>query len=153
MWSDPVAIKVTPGDPIIDLEIQTLQGQKLRLDQAIDSSFCFILGTSCKRCEEALINIQRMIVGKHHVAMLFPESPVKVREFAAKHADLLEGVEIYAVDPQQLEPYNIKIVPALLCYSQSRLTLAFHGIINPKYTQMLLSAYESRQTGKQGGSP
>ena len=139
LFQEPEPIAVTPGDPIIDLTIETLDGKKLTLDQVADDTFCFFLSTDCPSCREAVPFIQREL-GDYHVVLLFVKED---KESRAWIKSLNPGLDGYLVRRQDLAPFNIKTLPALLAYRDSKLKIGFHGTVNAAKCRRMAAFFDN----------
>ena len=141
-WGGPEPMNVSPGDPIINVPITTLDGTQLKLKDALHNSMCFIISTDCPHCLDALPIIMSQFSETYHTTILFLDPVDKVRAFLKKRP-LDEKIDFYTVNHKDLKPYNIKTIPALLGYKAGRLRLAFHGPLNPERGSWLVDMYEN----------
>jgi hypothetical protein len=118
------AITVQPGDPIIDLEVGTLDAETVPLNRVVSSSFCFFVRRSCTACLEAIAVIEAELED-HHVVLIFIEETGTETWLRDQQFD----ADLYLVDEKELERFNMVRLPALLAYREDRLTFAFHGPI------------------------
>ena len=141
------AIKVVPGDPVIDLEIQTLHGHTLKLDQVLETSFCFFLSPKCERCDEALTNIKDQFSQRFHTVVVLIGSMEEAHRYVASQSIDENKIDIYVVSQDKLLPYNLRIVPAILCYTNAKLTFGFHGPVTQERSQKIINWYARRYGG------
>ena len=134
-----IPVNALPGDPIIDLNLKTLDGRPAKLDQVLDSSFCFFLSTGCPACKDALPVLEQAF-DDHHVVLVFVEESAETATWVRSQNF---SFDTYLVKSKDLEPFNIKTLPALLAYRDQKLKFGFHGVINAHKCQRMRGLFES----------
>ena len=117
-------MNVLPGDPIIDVDARDLDGQTDALPDLLDTSLCWVLSVGCDKCLEAYRHINELYVDQFHTVLLFLDEADEVDRFIRRNPTT---ALVRLVTHEQLKPYRIEKVPALLLYKESRLAYAFYG--------------------------
>ncbi len=91
-------------------------------------------------CKEAINVVDSYFPNKHDTIFLFLDSVENVKEFLQNHP-LNENIRIYHVEHNELLPYKIKTLPAILGYYQSMLQLGYYGPIDFERAKMLENAF------------
>jgi len=134
--SDIKPIKVHIGDPIMNLDIESLDGQKtIRLEDVIETGFCIFLKTDCKHCNDGFDNIY-FLSEDYPIIFIFPETTEKVKAFLERKG--APPGNAFLVEPQQLEPHDIVTFPSVIAYKDGSCRVAMHGPLNKKNTSRLL---------------
>ncbi|MDJ0835197.1 MAG: hypothetical protein QNK37_01700 [Acidobacteriota bacterium] len=138
LFQGPEPIHVKPGDPVIDLKIRTLDGRSVALTQVLDNSFCFFLSPNCPACMDALPYLQQAFVDYHVVLIFIDETPEIDRWIRRQNF----SQDVYLVKAGDLEPFNIKTLPALLAYRDQKLKFGFHGPIDAGKCRKMITIFE-----------
>ncbi len=140
-FADTKPMKVVIADPVIELEIQSLDGTYYSLDQVAENSFCFFLSLDCSYCLEA-ISQARIHFSQRHCIFLFLSEKKAVEEFLKSNSGLSHDDAYLIIDPDQLKPYAIETIPALLAYKDSKLRAAVHGSFKDRICALINQAYD-----------
>ena len=123
-------MKVTVGDPILDLKLTNLEsGEVMPLESLIIDGFCFFMSPSCPRCEEAFENISVLTNDFYHI-FIFSGDQEKVNEFMKDKN--ISPDRIFMATNADLEKYDITTVPAVVAYKNNKVRVAMHGKLNYK---------------------
>ena len=139
--SDTKPIKASLGDPIIDLDIQSLGGDKFTLNQIVNNSFCFFLSVNCPYCVDAIKMIQ-VHFSDHHCVFLFLDEEKPVQDFIKSFPTISRENVYIILNSEQLQQYSISTLPALLAYKESKLKAAAHGDFKDHICKLLLKSYD-----------
>ncbi|MDJ0835147.1 MAG: hypothetical protein QNK37_01440 [Acidobacteriota bacterium] len=141
---DPKPINLSLGSAVIELDLETMSGTKLKLDNVADNTFCFFLSTNCPACVEAIKIIESRFMSKHHCIFLILGEKDKIDQYFTNYPKILQDQIFFITQPTQLDEYNIVTLPALLAYKNSKLQLSYHGPLKDRACNILLHAYNKK---------
>jgi len=125
--SEPMNVRV--GEPPLDVMLEPITGgEAIPMKQTVADTLSFFLSVHCGHCQTAMETIAEHFVDRFHVIYVFLDPREEVETFLESR-DLPAGVAAYLIDPDVLDPYNIRTLPAVLVYRESKLHFAFHGTI------------------------
>lgn len=135
--NDP--INVSLGDPIVDLEIVSLDDREAKAENFLDTGFLIFLSLNCSECLKAIEVYEKLIHENFDSLILLDESSrEEVHTYFPKYLE-----KIYFTNSEDLERLNIKTFPALLGYKNSKLKTAFHGPLTEKNLLMILNHFNN----------
>jgi len=136
-------MNVSLDDPVLGLDIQSLSGEILTLDQVAEDTLCFILSVRCSHCSDAIRNARVHFDGAHQV-FLFLGTEKEVEAYLAGFPWIDRGAVFLVADPAQLKKHEIDTLPTLLGYRDSALKIAAHGVLDDRACSILLESYQRR---------
>ena len=134
-------LQVRLADPVISLDIQSLDGESLTLEQVANNTFCFFLSVHCSYCRKAMNQIQIYFIDKHCV-FLFLDDQEKVSDFLNDFPRISQTDVYIITKPDQLKAPAIEKLPALLAYKSGKLKAAVHGDFNDNVCKLIIASYK-----------